>query len=338
MELYTKKCIIVSANDKYVPYLSVLLSSVRINSKPSMQLEIVVLFDEISADNRKKLSDMMDRETMSIRFLNVHEKLSGHTLFVHGTGNRTYLTKEAYFRLLAPQLLPEYDKALYLDCDIVVCDGWEEIYNVELDDKLLAGIPDLWGNWECYDKKSELYSYRQQELGMQDPLQYFNSGVMLLNLKAMRETFRDGELIELAASKDWQKHDQDVLNYISKDRNIFLDYTWNLIECPSKKAWNAVPGEQQEEYESCSMRPVIIHYASRKPWIIKGVAREQEFWKAASNSSFFDELMNGFIEEQLSQGKNFEERVYNSIRCGKIGVKFIARCILTYVKRLFGKS
>lgn len=341
MNLYTenvKKCVIVSANDRYVPYLSVLITSMKMNMSAGTKVEIIVLYDEISDERQVKLLEIVENTTMSIRFLNVHEKLSGHNLFVSGTGNRSYLTKEAYFRLLAPQLLPEYDKALYLDCDIVVCDGWEEIYEVELADKLLAGIPDLWGNWECFDKQSELYRYRQQELKLNNPLEYFNSGVMLLNLKAMRETFQEGELIELAASRNWQKHDQDVLNYISKDNNLFLDYTWNLIECPSKKAWNSVPGEQQEEYEKCCMTPKIVHYASRKPWIVKGVAREQEFWKAAVNSTFFDELMNEFIEEQLSQGKNFEERVYASVRSRKIGVKFIVRCCLAYVKRVIGKT
>ena len=326
------ECVIVSANDKYVPYLSVLAASIiRNTSKHS--IEIVVLYDEITAGNREKLAALLENSNINVRFLNVQDKIKGYDLFVDGTGNRAYLSKEAYFRLLAPELLPEYDRALYLDCDIVVRSGWAEIFSTDMTGYLLAGIPDIWGNWECYDTRSALYHYRTKDLGLPEPLQYFNSGVMLLNLKAMRETFAKGELIRLAASRDWQKHDQDVLNYISKGRVRLLDYAWNMIECPGKKAWNAVPEEEKKHYEEQKRAPQIIHYASRKPWIHQGVSFEQDFWRSAADSIYFEELFTAFIDEQLRQGEHFEQRAFESIRSGRIGVKFIARCIMIWVKK-----
>lgn len=327
-----KECVIVSANDKYVPYLSVLLASIVRNTERT-PLEIVVLYDEITADNRQKLSGFVNSAAAAVRFIDVHEKLEGHDLFVNGTGDRSYLSKEAYFRLLAPELLPEYDRAVYLDCDIVVRDGWEEIFSTDLTGYLLAGIPDLWGNWKCYDRKSSLYRYRRETLGLEEPLQYFNSGVMLLNLKAMRETFAPGELINLAASRDWQKHDQDVLNYISKGKVLLPDYAWNMIECPGKKAWQAVPETERRHYEEQKRAPRIIHYASRKPWIYQGVSFEQDFWRAAADSPYFEELFTAFIDEQLSHGERFEERACESIRAGKMGVRFIIRCICAWIGR-----
>lgn len=327
------ECVIVSANDKYVPYLSVLFASILCGTQ-KQAVEIVVLYDEITADNRERLSMLLTQSDISVRFINVHEHTKGHDLFVDGTGNRSYLSKEAYFRLLAPELLPEYKKALYLDCDIVVRPGWEEIYGTDLTGQLLAGIPDLWGNWECYDEKSALNRYRIEDLGLEEPLRYFNSGVMLLNLQAMRETFAPGELLKLAASRDWQKHDQDVLNYISKGRVRLLDYRWNMIECPGRRAWAAVPEEVQKHYEEEKQTPYIIHYASRKPWIYKGVAFEQDFWRAAADSCYFEQLFSAFIDEQLSQGERFEHRAFESIRSGKMGVKFIVRCGLAWLGRI----
>lgn len=324
------ECVIVSANDRYVPYLSVLFASI-IRNTPKETVEIVVLYDEIHLKNRDRLSSLMTGHRISVRFVDVHEKTKGHDLFVAGTGRRAYLSKEAYFRLLAPELLQEYDRALYLDCDIVVRPGWDEIFRTDLTGFLLAGIPDLWGNWECYDTHSELYRYRTKDLGLAEPLQYFNSGVMLLNLRDMRKTFREGELLALAASREWSKHDQDVLNYISKGKVSLLDYAWNMIECPGKKAWKAVPAQEQAHYEDEKRNPKIIHYASRKPWIYKGVSFEQDFWKAAAESCYFDELFSAFIDEQLSQGERFEKRAYESIRSGKMGVKFIVRCILAWL-------
>ena len=227
---------------------------------------------------------------------------------------------------------------MYLDCDIVVRPGWDRIFQTELEGYLLAGIQDLWGNWECYDKRSGLYQYRQNELGLEDPVAYFNSGVMLLNLELMRDTFGEGELIDIAASRDWKKHDQDVLNYVCKGRVLFLDYTWNMIECPGKKARSAVPEQEYRIYEHCMKDPRIIHYASRKPWITKGVFFEQKFWAAAACSVYFQKLFTPFIEEQLIQGECFEERAYASIRSGKIGVKFIVRCIFVWIGKRLNKS
>lgn len=326
------ECVIVSANDEYVPYLSVLLVSIMRNTL-KQSVEIVVLYDDITTGNRDKLAALLDDGNTTVRFMNVQDKIKGYDLFVNGTGNRSYLSKEAYFRLLAPELLPEYDKALYLDCDIIVRPGWEKIFSTDLTGYLLAGISDIWGNWECYDTRSALYQYRTKILGLSEPLQYFNSGVMLLNLKAMRETFTEGELIRLAASRDWQKHDQDVLNYISKDKVFLLDYAWNMIECPSKKAWNAVPEQEQKHYEEQKREPLIIHYASRKPWIYQRVSFEQDFWRSAADSSYFEELFTAFIDEQLSRGVRFEQRAFESIKSGKMGVKFIVKCAVTWVKR-----
>ena len=331
------RCVIVSMNEKYALYFSVLLVSIIENAGLKDRYEIVVLHDDLPDGCRERLSGMLSKEnsrSISLRFLNVHEQMEGYQFYVNGTSNRAYLSREAYFRLLAPHLLPEHKTALYLDCDIVVSPGWEEIFDMGLDGYLLAGIGDIWGNWECYDKNSKLYQYRQNELELENPLDYFNSGVMLLNLALMRSVFRAGELLEIAASREWQKHDQDVLNRVCRGKVLFLDYRWNMIECPGRRAKESVPLEEYRKYEACRETPRIIHYASRKPWIVKGVSFEQNFWAAAAHSAYFQELFTHFIEEQLSQGTCFEEKAFESIRAGKIGVKFIVRCALVWVKRM----
>ncbi len=332
------RCIIVSMNEKYVPYFSVLLASIQKNTESGGDYEIVVLHDNLRDECQNRLYGMIVRNDIRARFFNVHDSMQGYQFFVNGTGNRSYLSIEAYFRLLAPHLLPEYRTALYLDCDIVVRPGWDKIFQTELEGYLLAGIQDIWGNWECYDKRSKLYQYRQNVLGLENPVDYFNSGVMLLNLELMRDTFREGEMIEIAASREWQKHDQDVLNYVCKGKVLFLDYSWNMIECPGRRARNAVPEQEYQIYEKSMENPKIIHYASRKPWIIKGVFFERDFWAAASHSVYFQELFTPFIEEQLTQGGCFEERAYASIRSGKIGVKFIVRCIFVWIRKTLNKS
>lgn len=326
-------CVIVSVNDKYVPYLSVLLASIMQYSEKGQPIEVVVLYDEISEENQKILTAFYAKGQFSIRYINVCDRMQGYHLFVNGAKGSEYLSKETYFRLLAPELLPEYDIALYLDCDTIVQAGWQDIYREDISGYLLAGVQDIWGNWQCYDSHSELFRYRKQQLELDDPFLYFNAGVLLLNLQAFRDNFDQDELLRIAASRSWNKHDQDVLNYISKDRVLFLEYAWNMIECPGKKARNTVPRSERMHYEEQGEYPRIIHYASRKPWITKGVFYEQNFWKSASMSPYFEQLFTDFIEEQFSQGVCFEKKACESIRQGKIGVKFIVKCILTWIRK-----
>lgn len=331
------QCIIVAINEKYVAIFSVLLESIIENSKNNENYEIVVLYTGLSDESKKTLKNMVHSDNVWIRFLNVSKKIEGYNFFVKGENNKIYLSKEAYFRLLAPELLPEYKVALYLDSDIIVLSGWTDIFQMDLNEYLLAAVPDIWDNWKCYSARYRLAEYRKKELCITNFGEYFNSGVMLLNLDEMRKTFREGELLKIAASKDWKKHDQDVLNLMCKGRVHLLDYKWNLIECPGTDAFAVIPEEEYHIFKMNQNDRKIVHFASRKPWKIRGVQNENDFWKFAVKSHFFDVLFSEFIEIQMQQGKYFEEIVFKNIKNNKIGVKFIVKCIMVWIKNCFNK-
>lgn len=326
-------CIIVAINEKYVPFFSVLLESIVDNVDDSGKYEIVVLYSQLEDKNQKMLKVIVNRNNIRIRFLNVTRRIEGQNFFVSGEKQKAYLSKEAYFRLLAPELLPEYQTALYLDSDIVVRAGWTDIFKINLDGYLLAAVPDIWDNWKCLFKHSQLAEYRKKELNIVNNREYFNSGVMLLNLEEMRRVFKNEELLKLAVAKEWKKHDQDVMNMVCKGKVHFLSYKWNLIECPDKEALSAVSQEERRTIWECQENRLIVHFASRKPWLIRGVQNEADFWQYAIKSPYFDSLFSLFVEEQMQQGKYFEQTVFKSIRNGKIGVKFILKCISAWMKK-----
>lgn len=332
-----KQCVIASINEKYVPFFSVLLESIIENSGDTGRYEVVVLYNQLSPESREKLEGMLRQSNIQLRFLKVSSWIKGRNFFVNGENQKEYLSKEAYFRLLAPELLPEYETALYLDSDIVVQPGWDDIFKTDLKKHLLAAVPDIWDNWKCYLPHSSLAKYRERELGMDNHKEYFNSGVMLLNLKAMRSFFKEGELLELAASKDWKKHDQDVINLMCRKKALLLDYKWNLIESPGKEAYAAISDEERSMLYKSQEEKKIIHFASRKPWNARGVQNEDEFWKFAVKSPFFDELFSLFVDEQLQQGRYFEETVFKNIRNGRVGIKFIIRCTIVWLRNIFNK-
>lgn len=324
-------CLVVSANDKYMPYLAVLLASVKQCRTEGELLHVVILYSDISEENRSVILRQFQGNGMQIQFLDVTAQIGQYEFFVGGQNGQAYLSKETYYRLLSPWLLAEYDTALYLDSDVVVRPGWTQIYDRKLGEHLVAGIRDIWGNWQCHEHGT-LEQYRREQIGMENPFDYFNAGVLLMNLQQFRKLYRREDLVKLATERAWQKHDQDVLNHVCRGQVLWMDYAWNMIECPSSRAWNTVSEREREEYEQCRMKPQIIHFASRKPWIVKGVQFEQDFWRAASETAYFDGILTDYIAEQLSQGTEFEKKVMESIRQGKIGIKFIARCLITWIK------
>ena len=86
-------------------------------------------------------------------------------------------TEAASLRLLLPELLPELDKILYLDCDIIVRQDLTRLWNeTDLGDNYLAAV---------YEAAIEGQAERFRALGC-DPVKYFNSGFLLMNLKQMR--------------------------------------------------------------------------------------------------------------------------------------------------------
>lgn len=331
------QCIITAINEKYVPFFSVLLKSIIENTENTEKYEIVVFYSQLSEESQTILNGMICKENIWIRFFDVSRWIRGWTFFVNGENQRQYLSQEAYFRLLAHELLPEYQRALYLDSDMVVQPGWTDIFQIELESYLLAAVPDIWDNWKCNLPGSHLAEYRRKELGINNFAEYFNSGMMLLNLEKMRAIFKCRELLEVAASKSWKKHDQDVLNYMCKGKVLLLDYRWNLIECPNKAAADAISQEERRQMQNSEKEKKIIHFASRKPWKVRGVQNEDAFWKYAVGSSFFDLIFSLFIEEQLQQGKYFEQTVYKSIYSGRVGIKFIIICIKKWLDKLILK-
>lgn len=124
-------------------------------------------------------------------------------------------------RLFAPSFLPaELDRVLYLDVDVVVLASLREIWDVPLDDAFLAAAPD----------RNMRLSHRRA-IGLDDKFPYFNSGVLLMNLRKWREDGITAALLKIALEikDDIDFPDQDVLNvYAFRNGYRILPEGWNV--------------------------------------------------------------------------------------------------------------
>nr|MBV6630668.1 glycosyltransferase family 8 protein [Oceanococcus sp. HetDA_MAG_MS8] len=182
-----------------------------------------------------------------------------HHLIAHLQDSPRY-GLSASFRLLLPDLLAPLERVLYLDSDIVVMKSLWSLWERPLNGHCLAAVT------------NPLYSHMvpriRDGLGLNEPDRYFNSGVLLMDLKAMRETGRARRLLELVRREGgrfpWV--DQDPLNIVYADSRVDLEPRWNAQTAYFQLPRRYLPYSTSEIYEART-QPAIVHFSGPfKPW------------------------------------------------------------------------
>lgn len=128
----------------------------------------------------------------------------------------TKYTKLSYLRCYFSKILKE-DKILYLDVDTLVVENIQELWDLDLEDNVIAGVHEP-GEWNKY-----LNTY-----GLDDT--YINSGVLLMDLKKIREEKLDDSMIYLLNHNKYAFPDQDVINLVCRNRIHHLSNIYNSSE------------------------------------------------------------------------------------------------------------
>ena len=275
--------IFFTIDDTYAPYLIVAIKSIIENASKGYNYRIIVLYQDLNKDNMNKISKLAN-DNFKIDFIFMKDEFKLVTDRIENCYVRLdYFTLTIFFRLLIPDMFPEYDKGIYIDSDIVVPGDISELYNTELGNNLL-GV--------CNDKSiiniKIFTDYVENAVGI-SKYRYFNSGVLLMNLKELRDKEFSKRFFYLIEKYhfDCVAPDQDYLNAICKDKVLYLD------EC-----WDAMPARGSKTQEN----PKIIHYnLNDKPWCYDGIQYEEYFWKYAKMTECYNDILefkNNYSEEK----------------------------------------
>ena len=274
-----------AVDDKYVPFLSVTLRSLIENSTSAYNYMIKILYINISKESQKKIKKY-ERDNISIEFVDLKYYLDRikDKLYV-----RDYYTKTTYFRLFIPELYPQYTKAIYLDCDTVILKDIAELYNIDIGDNLIAGVPD-----GVIQQIKIFQDYAEKVVGVSNYNNYFNAGVLVLNLDELRKVqYQEKFLYLLETIKFKVAQDQDYLNRLCKGRVKIIDKGWNTMPINSE----AVPESNIK----------IIHFnLDYKPWHSDNVIYKDCFWKYAKKTEFYNEIKK--IKENYTEEERFLEK------------------------------
>ena len=272
--------------------MATMLQSIIENSSAEKNYDIFILTQDITVDNRKCLLEMVsEKSNFCIRFINPAYLIEGYEFFMRG-----HFSLETYYRLVLPELLPDYDKILYLDSDMVVNADVAELYNTDVTGYLLAACrdADTAGLYNGFEPKKK--EYTDKVLKLKNPYEYFQAGVLVMNLKEFRKQYDVKEILEFAASEEWQLLDQDILNKLCEDKVKYVDMAWNVMVDYGKIRINQIirlaPQWLNKLYMEARKEPKIIHYAGpEKPWIYPEMDMGRFFWKYAKNTPYYESML-----------------------------------------------
>ena len=259
--------IFFSADDNYIPYLDVAIKSLISNASCKYGYRIIVLNTGLDEDNVCKVMQN-ERSGFKIDFIDISKEVEN---IKSRFKNVYHFSVVTYYRLFIASLFPQYDKVVYLDCDLVVLGDISELYNVELGNNILGAGPE-----QFVQNTKEFRTYAQSALGV-DPDGYVNAGVLLMNLKEFRNSKIEEQFVNLITEYDFDLLDPDqaYLNYLCLGKIHVLPNGWNKEPMPLV----------------CEGKKNIVHYALyKKPWQYDEVMDGEYFWRYAKQSPFYEQI------------------------------------------------
>ena len=277
---------IVSVSDNhYVVLLAALLKSIEINHKSGEPIDFYIVEDGISESNKKKTKDSINKNIITIHWISLSEAIPSNILLPL---DRSSYPLNIYVRLWIPEFIPaNINKVIYLDVDMLVIEDISKLWQTDIGNKAIAAVKDRpevnLSNWE------RIKNFK--ELGLTANLEYFNSGLLILNLN------------------EWRKHDytKKIIQCI-KDNIQFADfpdqYGLNVIFANQwfklSPLWNCHASSKEKN-------PNLIHFSSRKP-----------IYRSYNNNKYYQEVFDGYLAQTLwgdhkpiSEYKRLLKKLYN---------------------------
>jgi glycosyltransferase involved in cell wall biosynthesis len=294
--------IFLSADNNYAPFVATTIASICFHTKAVVNF--YVLDGGISEFNERRIKSLKKRFTgFTVEFIQIHNEI------FKGFRVISPFSLSAYYRFLIPHFKQNLNKVIYLDVDVIALGDISELYNEKLEGYSLAAVPDTTGSAASREKC-------KSAMRLSAGHTYFNSGVLLIDLKKWRENNTTLDLFDtekLFRNKlTWP--DQDVLNK-HFDRNYkVLDTKYNVM---------TNSGQQGENI-------IIRHFNTVwKPWNCNGVYGDStienfnDFWFFAAQTPFLLEMqqnsgigtgqMPRHVNEHLAGQELLKKRLRNTL-------------------------
>lgn len=290
--------IALSSSNKYIPYCAVTIKSILEHISLESNYDIFILTTGIDRDQQDMLFHMVNPySNVSLRLVDMTSFASKYQFLVY-----EHISSETYFRLITPWIFSCFDRVIFLDSDIIVCQDVATLVSIDLEGYYLAASKDIVMAGFCNGYCPEMSQYLSNRLKLKNTSDYFNAGVIYFNAALMRNAFSADEFPQDASKGEYTILDQDTLNRYCNGKVYYLGLEWNFT--PDCKVFSRIPGERKshfisyapdalkQEYRHAHENPKIIHYTDiGKPWLYPDDDLADVFWETARKTPFYETIL-----------------------------------------------
>lgn len=254
------------------------LSSLMMHAKEDTFYEIFILHSEREQLNREELDKLPTfYSNCSVTYRSVGDVFD-NAFEIRG------ITTPAYYRLLIPELIPEYDKVIYSDVDVIFRMDLSELYSLNLGENYLAATKDLGLNLS-QDGIAYIQSMPELQIG-----KYLQSGFIVINNKKI---LQDGlvQQFKSIAKQNLKYQDQDTLNIVCHGKILYLPLEYNMTDYSFYYALverNLLQTLYDNEVIDNAIKHGNLHFNGHKPWK-KYCVNFDIWWEYYRKSPFFNE-------------------------------------------------
>ena len=316
---------IAFAVDKnYLPYLKYAIKSLVANRKQG-NLDILVLHAG-ELDGSSLAAYFNGTQNLSIRFVDISDMAAE---LAASYVMKWYFTVAITYRLLLPDLLPNYERIIWLDTDIVVTGDLSGLYYMDLDGCWIGAVGDVGienGPPKDVSEVRDIALQWARKYDFQPWHGYINSGVLLMDLGVLRAANVRKRLFEVVIDPLSQWADQDALNVVCRGHIKYLDRRWN---------WQVCKGTG---WEICADVDVVHFIGILKPWHTR-LEKAFEIWWKYVDEADLPELYLGCMRE-LTKMCDDEVRYYeDKLRKMKHSVSYrLGRALTKPFRAVFRKG
>ena len=251
--------IVLITDSRYTPPTMVAMSSAIKNKCPNSIYNFYIVAENITPQDANAL---MTQKELAPDTVNITLIPQEEPDLPYENMQRFLQYKVGMHKIYLPTILKNIDKVIYMDGDTLVLKDLRPLFDTDVSDVYAAVAKD--GIYYRFPKE-------MAEMGLDKRGFYFNSGVMLYNLKLQRQDNIVNKLVEYIKTHTDFYGDQDVLNVVFGDKLKLMSYRYNCISTffeaddlnfLSNYFGEALPKETFYIYENAT----VLHYAGDKPW------------------------------------------------------------------------
>lgn len=256
-----------ASDENYAPIAAVSILSLMEHNQDAPEIIVYYLADNMSEQAKKNLKEIVEQYQRKILFFDMKDivtrlKKLGANAFGKNSNYSTY----------GPIFIQNFvedtmEKILFLDCDTLICESLQPLFEEDLGQYALAAVKDILPEYYC------------KKLGIARDAFYFNSGVLLFNLPQWRKLACEEKAVKIMLKKHpyyWMP-DQDILNVAFQKEIKVLDARYNCLS--ANIIWNYKALKKvyevrenyytKKEIDNARKNPVIIHMVPdlfNRPW------------------------------------------------------------------------